>query len=220
MKPKILISQNTPLPNYVEAMVAGGAEVTAEYLPRYSEEYDGLLLSGGADIHPSYYGEEINGSVNIDDARDRAEMELLRRFVEAKKPVFGICRGYQLINVFFGGSLIQHIPTADDHRGEGDAVHSVDSKDGAILTELYGKHFSVNSSHHQAINKLGDGLHVVQVSDKDGVIEGVEHDSLPIFAVQWHPERTTLERARPDTVDGGKIFEYFANLCKSAAKKR
>lgn len=213
MKPRILISQNTDLPNYVEAIEAHGATVTAEYLPKYSDEYDGLLISGGVDIHPRYYGQEIDGSVGIDEARDAAEMELLRQFVEAKKPIMGICRGHQLINVFFGGSLIQHIDTADDHRGEGDAVHDVDSAEGAILTALYGRHFPVNSSHHQAVDRLGEGLHTVQVSSRDGVIEGSEHDTLPIFSVQWHPERTTLGRARPDTVDGGAIFKYFVELC-------
>ena len=213
MKPKILISQNTTLPNYIEALEENGAIVTAEYLPKYSDEYDGLLLSGGADIHPRYYGQKIDGSVGIDEARDAAEMELLRHFVEAKKPVMGICRGHQLINVFFGGTLIQHIDTADDHRGEGDAVHNVDSVDGAILTSLFGRHFPVNSSHHQAVDRLGDGLHTVQVSSLDGICEGIEHESLPVFAVQWHPERTTLGRARPDTVDGGAIFKYFVELC-------
>lgn len=215
MKPKILISQSTKLPNYVEALEANGAIVTAEYLPKYSDEYDGLLISGGVDIHPRHYGQQINGSVNIDEARDAAEIELLRRFVEARKPVMGICRGHQLINVFFGGSLIQHIDTADSHRAEGDAVHSVDSAEGAILTSLYGRHFPVNSSHHQAVDRLGKGLHTVQVSSRDGVIEGTEHDALPIFSVQWHPERTTLGRARPDTVDGGAIFKYFVELCRS-----
>lgn len=213
MKPRILISQSTKTPNYVEALEAHGAIVTAEYLPKYSDEYDGLLLSGGVDIHPRHYVQEIDGSVNIDEARDAAEMELLRQFVEAKKPIMGICRGHQMINVFFGGSLIQHIDTADDHRGEGDAVHDVDSAEGAILTALYGRHFAVNSSHHQAVDRLGEGLHAVQVSSRDGVIEGSEHDTLPIFSVQWHPERTALGRARPDTVDGGAIFKYFVELC-------
>ena len=216
MKPRILISQSTKTPNYVEALEAHGAIVTAEYLPKYSDEYDGLLLSGGVDIHPRHYGQEIDGSVGIDEARDAAEIELLRHFVEAKKPVMGICRGHQLINVFFGGSLIQHIDTADDHRGEGDAVHSVDSADSAILTSLFGSHFPVNSSHHQAVSRLGEGLHTVQVSSLDGICEGIEHDTLPIFAVQWHPERTTLERARPDTVDGGAIFKYFVELCEKS----
>ena len=214
MKPKILISQNTKLPNYIEALEANGATVTAEYLPIYSDEYDGLLLSGGADMHPRYYGEEINGSVGIDEARDAAEMELLRRFVEAKKPVMGICRGHQLINVFFGGSLTQHIDTASDHRADGDSVHSVDSEEGSILTSLYGKQFHVNSNHHQAIEGLGDGLRIVQTSDADGIIEGIEHTTLPIIGVQWHPERTTLKNARPDTVDGGSLFRYFIDACK------
>ena len=214
MKPKILISQNTTLPNYINAIEANGAEVTAEYLPEYSDVYDGLLLSGGVDIHPRYYGEMIGGAVNVDEARDEAEMLLLRRFVEAKKPVLGICRGHQLINVFFGGSLIQHIATADSHKVEGDAVHSVESHEGALLTRLYGREFSVNSNHHQAIDRLGDGLRVTQISKDDGIIEGTEHTSLPIITVQWHPERTTLDKARPDTVDGGAIFGHFVELCK------
>ena len=213
MKPKILLSDNKS-PYYYDAVTASGAAAVYDFDASRLEEYDGLLLCGGVDINPTRYGEEINGSVNIDDARDEYEFGLIKLFVEAKKPILAICRGYQLVNVFFGGSLIQHIPTADDHRGEGDAVHIVDSADGSVLTQLYGTRFSVNSAHHQAIKRLGEGLRLVQTSDADGVAEGVEHVSLPILAVQWHPERTTLSRARPDTVDGGKIFDYFVGMCK------
>lgn len=214
MKPKILISQSTSLQNYVETLEAHGAEATAKYLPEYSDEYDALLLSGGVDVHPGRYGEEINGSINMDEKRDAAEIELIRRFVEAGKPIMGICRGHQLINIFFGGSLVQHIATTDAHRAEDDAVHTVRSELGSILTELYGERFPVNSNHHQAIKTLGRGLRAVQFSDADGIIEGVEHEALPIIGVQWHPERTTLGRARPDTVDGGAVFDAFIALCK------
>ena len=218
MKPRILLSHNKSS-YYADAVNAAGAIADPVFIPEQLNEYDGLLICGGADISPSRYGEEINGALDIDTERDNYEFDLMQKFLEAGKPILGICRGYQLINIFFGGSLIQHIPTANDHRGEGDAVHTVDSADGSVLTAIYGSHFSVNSSHHQAINRLGDGLRLVQISDTDGVAEGIEHTSLPIIGVQWHPERTTLTRARPDTVDGLKLFEYFVRLCEKQAKK-
>ena len=216
MTPKILISTNKP--NYPEAIKAAGGEPTVGATAAEVESFDGLLITGGADIAPHRYGEEICGSVNINEELDAYELALVDAFVKAGKPILGICRGYQLINIYFGGSLIQHIDTADSHRGEGDAVHTVDSAEDSLLTRLYGRHFAVNSSHHQAVKKLGVGLRLTQISDADGVVEGYEHTTLPIIGVQWHPERTTLAHARPDTVDGGALFSHFIELCKAEKK--
>lgn len=216
MIPRILIS--TDKPNYPEAIRAAGAEPVTGASPEDVGDFDGLLITGGADVSPHRYGEEVCGSVNINEELDAYELALVRAFVKAKKPILGICRGYQLINVYFGGSLIQHIDTADSHRGKGDAVHTVDSIEDSLLTRLYGRHFAVNSSHHQALKKLGSGLRLTQVSDSEGVAEGYEHTSLPIIGVQWHPERTTLAHARPDTVDGGALFCHFVELCKAEKK--
>ena len=127
----------------------------------------------------------------------------------------GICRGHQLINVFFGGSLWQDIPEADLHmrKNDRDAAHSVVAVEDSILCRCYGGEFSVNSSHHQAIRVLGHGLRAT-AHWEEKYVEAIEHTSLPIFAVQWHPERMCFGQAREDTVDGVKLFEYFLSLCE------
>ena len=100
------------------------------------------------------------------------------------------------------------------HRSETkvDKTHAVEAVDGSLAQKLYGKRYVVNSVHHQAVKKLGNGLMVSQWSD-DGVVEGIEHISLPMFAVQWHPERL-VGAGDGETADGLKIFEYFLSLCK------
>ena len=216
-KVKILLSGSAKLQNYTAAVEGAGGIADAKYLPEVDTGYDGLILCGGSDIHPKHYDQEINGSRNIDEARDEAEFALLKAYVEAGKPVMGICRGLQLINVFFGGSLHQHIPTAESHSatdtGE-DNVHRMQTEAGSIGERLYGVSASVNSNHHQAIDYLGTDLKVTMISEEDGVIEGIEHEKLPIFAVQWHPERMCMAHTRRDTVDGLKLFEYFVELCR------
>lgn len=102
VSPRVLLSANTNKEFYIDAVEKCGGIAVAQYCPEFSSEYDGLLLCGGNDINPKYYNEDINGSVNIDDLRDAAEFELFRKFVEAKKPIFGVCRGCQLINVALG----------------------------------------------------------------------------------------------------------------------
>ena len=214
-KVKILLSGNAKLQYYVDAVNSVGAEATAVYLPKIDTSYDGLILCGGNDIHPKYYNEELNGSVNIDNARDEVEFKLLKAYVEAGKPVLGICRGYQLINAYFDGSLYQHIPEFDLHisKGSRDSVHNVEAIEGSVISRLYGELFSVNSSHHQAINKLGNGL-VATAFWNGKYVEAFEHKALHVIGVQWHPERMCLGQKRIDTVDGAILFEYFVSLCK------
>ncbi len=216
MKPKILLSVGANKENYLMAVKSVGGDPFASYLPAVDLSFDGLILGGGPDLHPKFYGEEILGSKNIDEARDEAEFLLAEAFVNAGKPVMGICRGAQLLNVYFGGTLHQHIDSAAFHCPEGDfdLVHKVISGKQSILESLYGKEFSVNSFHHQAVDILGEGLIIAAKEKETGVVEAFEHKTLPIFALQWHPERMCFLNKRTDTVDGAAVFAHYLRLCE------
>lgn len=180
---------------------------SAEYL---AEKADALLLSGGGDLHPSYYGRNrCEVDTDVDERRDAREWELLRQFCARRKPVLGICRGIQVIDVFFGGTLFQHLTTAHVHQN---TVHTVVTSENGWLRRMVGEKLAVNSYHHQAIRTLGNGLRVSAVSDADGVIEAVEHDSLPIRAVQWHPERMMQDLCRDTNADMHPLFDAFIQM--------
>lgn len=215
MQPKILLSVKNKKEFYIDAANNCGGIAIAQYCPEASTDYDGLILCGGSDIDPGYYGEEVNGSVNIDKDRDRAEFALVKAFVDAKKPIMGICRGFQLLNVAFGGSLYQDLPNAKEHSSFSnyDLVHAVTAKKGSFAHKLYGESFWVNSSHHQAVNRLGDGFEAVMTASDGKTVEAIQHNSLNIFGVQWHPERMCFSKKREDTVDGSALFECFIKTC-------
>lgn len=217
MKPRILLSTGENPTNYIRAVTNCGGEAFGGYLPEVDTAYDGLILCGGSDIDPKHYAEAINGSIGIDAARDEAELALARAYIEAGKPVLGICRGLQLLNVFFGGTLHQHIDGFRDHTSGGgaDLVHDVTALPGSLPERLYGPCFSVNSSHHQAIASLGAGLKVTLTTPDGVIIEGIQHETLPVFAVQWHPERMCFDMARSDTVDGAAVIRFFLELCRT-----
>ncbi len=184
------------------------------------EDFDALLLPGGDDIDPSYYGEENTACHDIDKKLDELQFSMLNDFVKAKKPVLGICRGHQVIDVFFGGSMIQNVEHTETHvwLEDDDNVHEIRAEEGSILYRLYGERFSVNSAHHQAAKKIGDGLKVTAYA-ADGIVEAFEHESLPVFSFQFHPERMSYEKRRTDTVDGSPIFVYFLKLAKESADR-
>ena len=215
MKPTILISTGGgDAANYIAAVEAAGGLAAARYLPGPDPACDGLLLAGGGDMDPSLFGQADQGSREIDRARDRAELALLDAFLGAGKPVLAICRGHQVVNVWLGGDLIQDLePALAPFHGGGqeDRAHPIRAAEGTLLHRLYGPVLTVNSSHHQAPGRLGKGLAAAAWSE-GGVIEAVEHDSLPLISVQFHPERMTGARARPDTVDGGAIFRAFLDM--------
>lgn len=201
--------------NYADVLSALGALPVGVGADVDAAGFDGLLLPGGGDIAPSRYGQADAGCVYVDPALDDMQFAALNAFVKAGKPVLGICRGHQLINVYFGGTLIQHLAQAAAHsRGGGseDKVHATTAAPGSALYNLYGAAFPVNSSHHQGVDRLGEGLAVTQRSD-DGVIEGMAHEHLPILCVQWHPERMCLAHARTDTVEGSAVVGYFLERC-------
>ena len=202
--------------NYIAAVEAAGGRGSARYLTGPDPAYDGLLLAGGGDMDPALFGQANQGSRGIDRARDRAELALLDAFLGAGKPVLAICRGHQVVNVWLGGDLIQDLDPAlapFHGGGEEDRVHPVRAREGSLLRRLYGPVFPVNSTHHQALGRLGRGL-AVSAWSEGGVAEAAEHESLPLISVQFHPERMTGERARPDTVDGGGVFRAFLDMVR------
>ena len=215
MSVRILISGQLNIDNYTDAVELSGGVPVAGYLPKLDLSCDGLVLCGGVDVDPAYYNEEINGAVDINKERDVHEMMLLKAFVEAGKPVFGICRGCQLINVYFGGTLHQHMTNTVLHRSGTELTreHEVVAVKDGTMERLYGERSVVNSIHHQAVKKLGDGLVATQFSD-DGIVEAYEHKTLPIIVVQWHPERLVAEEKRRHAVDGNMIFNHFIDMCK------
>lgn len=161
---------------------------------------DGLLLPGGGDLEPWRYGQGNHGSRNLEPERDETELKLLELFVQKERPVLGICRGLQVINVFFGGTLIQDQAGHSAENGV-DRLHPVHTSD-ADLKQVCGETAVVNSAHHQAIDRTGAGLRAVQWAE-DGTIEAIRHEALPILALQWHPERV-------GTPVGSGVFEWFA----------
>ena len=213
---KVALAGTESLTNYIEALKENDIEVITTLNIDEAMECDGLLLPGGGDIDPAYYGEERNGSEEPDRELDKAQRDILDAFVKAKKPILGICRGMQLINIYFGGSLHQDLATKEIHtvKDKNDSVHSVKSvEDGNLFENFYGKSFYINSAHHQGIKKLGAGLKGVLESE-DGVCEAVIHEELPIIATQFHPERMSYKLRRDDAVVGEEIFKYFKSLLK------
>nr|WP_314757725.1 gamma-glutamyl-gamma-aminobutyrate hydrolase family protein [uncultured Lachnoanaerobaculum sp.] len=213
---KVALAGTESLTNYIDALKENDIEVIATLDVDEAIKCDGLLLPGGGDIDPVYYGEEMNGSDEPDRELDKAQRDILDAFVKAKKPILGICRGMQLINIYFGGSLHQDLATRDIHtrKNDNDSIHSVKSvEEGNLFEKFYGKTFNINSAHHQGAKKLGKGLKEVLRSE-DGVCEAVIHEELPIIATQFHPERMSYKQRRDDAVVGEEIFEYFKSLLK------
>lgn len=214
MKKVFLFGDRSKRINYVEAIEANGGEAVVSSDPERCEECSGLLLPGGADIDPEIYGAENLGSRGIDRDLDRIELALIQKFLQNQKPILGICRGLQMINVAFGGDMIQDLPSASDHCWEestGDKQHLITAEKSSFLYKIYGSSFSVNSAHHQGAGQVPQELHIAAAAN-DGVVEALELPGRRVYAVQWHPERMTLRRARPDTVDGGKVFQFFIGL--------
>lgn len=158
---------------------------------------DALVMTGGNDLDPVHYGEQARTeTTGIDPVRDEAELDLLRAAVDRDMPVLGICRGMQLINVVYGGTLHQHIPDlvgSERHRERWGTMseHEVEIAPGSRLAQILGTRAPIKSSHHQAPNRLGDGLHPVATAVPDGTLEGVEDPARGfVIGVLWHPEES------------------------------
>lgn len=188
---------------------AGGLPLLLAYktdialIPQIIDLVDGMLFSGGNDLDPALYGETYHPkAAPIDPARQRFELALLAEVEKRRTPALGICLGSQLMNVYRGGSLIQFLPDEPrdeqiEHRKLDDvwSRHEVSVEPQSAVAQAVGKQNIVaNSSHKQAVKQVGRGLRIIGKSP-DGVIEGIEDPTLPLFlGVQWHPERLHDER--------------------------
>lgn len=211
---KLAMSQN-----YLNAVwEAGAVSVLLAYtedeekLAEYAKVFDGFLFAGGDDMDPARYGEEVKfDNVEIDADRDRFELGLYKHVKATGKPILGICRGIQVLNVAEGGTLYQHI---DGHRQTptpGTVTEQpVHVKEGSMLHGLVGKEtIFVNSFHHQNIKDLAPTLEIDGVSE-DGYIEAVHMENHPFFlAVQWHPE---IFREHDEGMRN--VFSAFVNAAK------
>ena len=203
---------------YRRAVEAAGAE-PVELPPGTPSlpELDGLLLPGGWDVDPSFYGEKPDEKVGpIDHELDETELRLFRQARERKLPVLGICRGQQVINVAMGGSLLQHI---EDHEvrahGRSHLAHTIEVDPASELGRAAGEHkVRVNSLHHQAIGRLASGLQQT-AKGEDGTVEGVESDDGLVVAVQCHPEELTT-----DLPWARRLFERFVARARATGKAK
>jgi putative glutamine amidotransferase len=210
-RPRILVTIGRDLPDrsdhlrlpisYIDALLLEGAipvlmppGLDAPAVEKLVGEADGVLLPGGVDPHPRYFGEDIHPMTLIDEELDELEFATVEAARRVGLPILGICRGSQVLNVAFGGSLIQHLETAPiDHKPDGPLdrhIHRAQLREGTRLHALSETaELAVNSWHHQAIGRLGDGLQVAAVAE-DGVIEAIESadGSEWILGVQYHPE--------------------------------
>ena len=216
LKIALAATSGDAITNYITALNALGAVPVQADAPCSASGFDGLLLPGGGDILPARYAQENAACFGTDEALDALQFSLAETFLSAGKPIFGVCRGLQLLNVLFGGTLIQHLPCADRHSSgaaKTDLLHKSTAEEGSFPAALYGTEFVVNSSHHQAADRIGAGLRVVQRSE-DGVVEALCHETLPVWCVQWHPERLCFAFCRDDAVDGSLILDWFLRKCR------
>ncbi len=186
---------------------AAGASVTYIWsLKTKPSKYDGLIVPGGGDIAPSLYGKKRHPLTNnVNKSLDRREIYLLKKFAKAGKPVIGICKGCQAINVAYGGTLKQHIGYG--HYG---AWINVRISKKSFLYKVYGKNEQVLHYHHQAVGKLAKNFIKTMWTGKN--IEGIQHVSKPIYGIQWHPDLMVNS-------GGLACAKKFIKICKKYRKR-
>lgn len=173
----------------------------------YVEMIDKLILTGGQNVHPQFYGEKK--TIESDDynlVRDEFELALLKEALRQDKPILAICRGVQLVNVAFGGTLHQEIEGHWQGLPFGTS-HSIETVEGSVVAQLFGKESQVNSVHRQSIKDLAPNFRVTAVDPRDQTVEAIESiDEHRIIGLQWHPEFLVNEE------DGNlELFEYLLN---------
>ena len=214
---------------YTESLEKAGASVMIipclkekESLGRILDSVDGVLFSGGADVAPRHYGEEMQyGLLNVDHPLDDMQLELARQTLDRGLPAFGICRGIQVMAVAAGGTLYQDIktqvPGSTLHRSAGDIstlVHEIELSEGSLLKGIIGeKRVWINSGHHQAVKDVPQGF-TVSARASDQVVEAMERKG-PGFClgVQWHPEGLYKENQY-----ARRLFKAFVDACGDQAR--
>ena len=214
----------TTLTYFTAVELAGGIPVMLALRPGHedikqiAEAFDGFLFSGGDDVSPLLYGEEVHGCCGgITPERDRLELALYNEVMALDKPLLGICRGVQMINVAAGGTLYQDLSEFEGnvlrHRQPAQscfALQHINVEEGSRLAEIIGStRITANSFHHQAVKVPGEGFRIAARAD-DGMIEAIENDSKKFcIGVQWHPEALA-----PTSPEHLRIFETFVESCK------
>jgi putative glutamine amidotransferase len=200
------------------------------------KKYDGFVMSGGTDVHPKYYKSKKinypNAPTAFDEKRDEFEISVFRSAQENNIPVLGVCRGFQLINCIYGGTLQKDLGKALNiiHRAQTengiqkDKAHGLNIEPGTLLSVICGPgRFVVNSAHHQAVKKTGKGLKVNCMAD-DGTIEGLEWANPSgkpfLLAVQWHPERMFKFQLENSPVSKGIRDRFIEEIKKSIGDKK
>ena len=208
---------------YIRAVIrAGGVPVLLPInplkrdIPRLLDAIDGLVITGGADIHPSFYGEKSKEKVRpIYRGRTYFEMYLYKYAQKKKIPVLAICYGMQLLNVLYGGTLHQDIQSevkgARNHRSRHNPFHRVDIQPGSLCHKIFRKKsLMVYSEHHQAVKLPGASLKITAVSE-DGIPEAIEGPSRTL-AIQWHPERQAKD---PQQI---RLFRHFMRMVRESRR--
>lgn len=217
---RVLLPYRHPkkLKSYEAALRAAGLEPISVLAgePMSLKDAAGLLLMGGTDVNPARYGQTPWPETDQpDDQRDTAELEMIHEVLEHDLPILAICRGLQILNVYHGGTLIQHLPSPELHEPEtatpAEPAHEVIIDPQTLLADVTGTSvWHVNSRHHQAVDKIGEHLRA-SARSPDSVVEALERpDKRFVLAVQWHPEDQIFEH--PEQL---KLFERFASALQS-----
>lgn len=214
-------------PTYMRALKAAGAipvvmplDASEEDLKQLSQDLDGFLFTGGPDVHPFLFGEETQAHCgNVSPARDQMEISLLPMVMELQKPILGICRGIQVLNIALGGNIWQDIPsqvTRDFPLAHSQPFsydmpcHTVALTESSLLARISeSSSIKVNSMHHQAVKDLAPGL-IASAYSTDYLIEALEMPDYPFFiGVQWHPEYLWEKNK-----EAFRLFQTFVKACK------
>jgi putative glutamine amidotransferase len=233
MKPIIGITRNRRPADYEQAVrIAGGEPLLLDWERTSAdaalETIDGLLLTGGGDVHPRHYGETLTPDIQLaEPGRDEFEIALIHGALERDLPMLAICRGVQVLNVAGGGSLVKdisgEIDTSVDHslpQPKNAIAHDIRIETGSRLADALGPQVraagtcAVNSRHHQAIRKVAPG-YVVSATAPDGVVEAIERpDRRFCVGVEWHPENFW------QTGEFKPLFDAFVRACEKPATRR
>lgn len=205
-----IVGRTADTTNYTRFVQSIGAFPCVTLRPTEVCTCEGLILPGGGDITPAFFGEYNHGSRNIDTELDIIQLQALDTALRNRIPVLGICKGMQIINVGLGGSIYQDLPSADIHcYKNADQYHPSYINEETWLYQLYGKTAIINSAHHQGLKTLGSGLRAVQYCSIDHCIEAISHRHLPIWGVQWHPERLD---EHVSGITGQAVLTYFSSF--------